>query len=90
MAVKPLDAPDGREGPVLKSSVTLKGRSADDELGGRAQVEAAVGNVGFIGGVGGRNVSLLESAGSVRNLGGGTPDVPRFLPDGRTQLAEEG
>lgn len=87
VAVKPLDAPDGREGPVLKSSVTLKGRSADDELGGRAQVEAAVGNVGFIGGVGGRNVGLLESAGSVRNLvGGGTPDVPRFAPDGRTQL----
>ena len=87
VAVKPLDAPDGREGPVLKSSVTLKGRSADDELGGRAQVEAAVGNVGLIGGVGGRNVGLLESAGSVRNLvGGGTPDVPRFAPDGRTQL----
>ena len=72
---------------MLKSSVTLKGRSADDELGGRAQVEAAVGNVGFIGGVGGRNVGLLESAGPVRNLvGGGTPDVPRFAPDGRTQL----
>lgn len=87
VAVKPLDAPDGRSGPVLKSSVTLKGRSADDELGGRAQVEAAVGNVGFIGGVGGRNVGLLESAGPVRNLvGGGTPDVPRFAPDGRTQL----
>ncbi len=87
VAVKPLDAPDGREGPVLRTTVTLKGRSADHELGGRAQLEAAVGNVGFIGGFGGRNVGLLESAGPVRNLvGGATPDVPRFLPDGRTQL----
>lgn len=86
VAVKPLDAPDGRSAPFLRSTVTLKGRSADDELSGRAQLEAAAGPVGFIGGVGGRNVGLLESAGVVRGLSGTIADVPRSLEDGRTQL----
>jgi iron complex outermembrane receptor protein/hemoglobin/transferrin/lactoferrin receptor protein len=87
VAVQPQEAPDGRTAPVLRPTALFKAASADDELLGRAQVEAAAGPVGFIGGVGGRSVGLLESSGPVRNLsGGGVPEVPRFLPDGRTQL----
>ncbi|MDP3505603.1 MAG: TonB-dependent receptor [Myxococcales bacterium] len=86
VAAKPLEAPDGRSGPVVRSSLTLRARSADDDVSGRAQLEAAAGPVGFIGGVGGRSVGLLESAGVVRGLSGTVADVPRFLPDGRTQL----
>jgi iron complex outermembrane receptor protein/hemoglobin/transferrin/lactoferrin receptor protein len=82
----PLEAPDGRQGASFRPTVTVKGASADDELGGRAQVEAAVGALGFIGGVGARRVGLLESAGPVRSpRDGAVPEVPRFLADGRTQ-----
>lgn len=87
VAVQPQEAPDGRAAPVLRPTALFKTATADNELLGRAQVEAAAGPVGFIGGVGGRTVGLLESSGPVRNLsGGGVPEVPRFAPDGRTQL----
>lgn len=86
VSTRPLEAPDPRRGRLLRPTLTLRGASADDELGGRAQLEAAAGPVGFIGGVGGRRVGLLESSGPVQGVSGALPDVPRFAPDGRTQL----
>ncbi len=87
ISATPLEAPvaDGRFrlSPVL----TLKGTTADSEAGGRVSVSGTAGPVGFIGGVGLRRVGLLQSAGTVRSpLDGRPPDVPRFAPDGRTQL----
>jgi iron complex outermembrane receptor protein/hemoglobin/transferrin/lactoferrin receptor protein len=61
--------------------------SADGEWGGRAQVDAQLGeSVGVLGGVGYRDVGLLESGGVVSNPGELAPVVPRFASDGRTQL----
>jgi iron complex outermembrane receptor protein/hemoglobin/transferrin/lactoferrin receptor protein len=66
----------------------LRGASADREWGGRLQLEGGFGERwDFIGGVGGRRVGQLESSGPVLNpLDGQLPEVPRFGPDGRTQL----
>lgn len=76
------------QGAWIRPSLRLRGASADSERGGRVQIEAGWGEqLGFVGGIGGRRVSLLESSGPVRSLvDGGIPDVPRFAPDGRTQL----
>jgi iron complex outermembrane receptor protein/hemoglobin/transferrin/lactoferrin receptor protein len=84
----PLEPSFSGEGPWARPRLRLRGASADRERGGRMQLQAGWGDrVGFVGGVGGRRVGLLESAGPVRNpVGGGLPDVPRFAPDGRTQL----
>ena len=92
-----LRALDAAEHPrVLKSRLRLRSATADDQLGGRAEVEAGVARpsglrLGFLGGVGGRRAGFLESAGSVENPNPNTtigpyPLVPRFAPDGRTQL----
>lgn len=65
----------------------LRWQSADDALGARGQVDAQLGPVGLIGGVGYRSVGRLRSGGAVRNpLDGEIPQVPRFAADGRTQL----
>jgi outer membrane receptor protein involved in Fe transport len=74
--------------PGLHPRVALRGTSADRELGGRVQLELnAPGKVGFLGGAGARRVGLLQAAGPVLNpLDGAAPEVPRFEPDGRTQL----
>ena len=62
-------------------------RTADDERGGRFQLEAQMGSrVGVVAGVGYRTVGLLESSGPVTNpQDGEIPEVPRFLDDNRTQ-----
>ncbi|WP_205525768.1 TonB-dependent receptor plug domain-containing protein [Pyxidicoccus trucidator] len=65
----------------------LRGATSDRERGGRVQVQGATERLGFLGGVGGRRVGLLESGGPVYNLTDGKlPEVPRFDEDGRTQL----
>lgn len=85
IAAQPLEASraDG-----FRPTLTLRGATADRAHGGRFAFEAVAGPVAFIGGVGLREVGLLESAGPVRGLAEGRPValVPRFAPDGRTQL----
>lgn len=62
--------------------------TADDERGGRFEVEGQLGQVvAFVGGVGYRTAGLLEGGGVVRNPADGEiPEVPRFADDDRTQL----
>lgn len=70
--------------------------TADSEKGGRLQVSVGYGSakgwaLGFVGGVGGREVGQLESGGPVLNPTpdlpiGPLPYVPRYAPDMRTQL----
>jgi iron complex outermembrane receptor protein/hemoglobin/transferrin/lactoferrin receptor protein len=62
--------------------------SADGEWGGRLQLEAQAGrSTGVLGGVGYRELGLLEAGGAIRNPADGSPTlVPRFDADGRTQL----
>jgi iron complex outermembrane receptor protein/hemoglobin/transferrin/lactoferrin receptor protein len=62
--------------------------SASQERGGRAQLDVQLGpHLALFGGFGGRRVGLLESAGPVRSpTTNELPEVPRFAPDGRTQL----
>ncbi|MBM7113230.1 TonB-dependent receptor [Archangium primigenium] len=83
-----LEASRPGEGFWARPRLRLRGTSADLERGGRLQLETGLSDqVTFIGGVGGRRISLLESAGPVRSpLNGALPDVPRFAPDQRTQL----
>ncbi|MBZ4417069.1 TonB-dependent siderophore receptor [Myxococcus sp. RHSTA-1-4] len=81
----PLEPP-ARPTP-FRPTFFLRGATADSERGGRVQVRGATERLGFIGGVGGRRVGLLESGGPVYNLTDGQPpEVPRFDRDGRTQL----
>ena len=70
----------------MRPTLHLRGATADAERG-RSRFRAATGRLGFIGGVGLRRVGLLESGGIVLNPSDGKPpEVPRFAPDGRTQL----
>ncbi|MEW5740883.1 MAG: TonB-dependent receptor [Myxococcota bacterium] len=87
VATQPVEPPDASEGPLLRPTFTFRGASADGELGGRFQLEAALGRSSFLGGVGARRVGLLQSSGPVTSpADGSVPDVPRFDDDGRTQL----
>jgi iron complex outermembrane receptor protein/hemoglobin/transferrin/lactoferrin receptor protein len=71
----------------VRPTLQLRGATADQERGGRLQVQGATERLGFIGGFGGRRVGLLESGGLVLNpIDGNLPEVPRFAPDERTQL----
>lgn len=79
----PREAPVGDGGVWLRPGFFVRGTSADDEASGRVELEGVAGPVAFIGGVGAREVGLLESGGP---LPGAPADVPRFAPDGRTQL----
>lgn len=81
----PLEPPAS---PVpFRPTLLLRGATADAERGGRLQLQGATGAWGFIGGVGLRRVGLLEGGGIVLNPSDGKPpEVPRFAPDGRTQL----
>ncbi len=70
--------------------------SADGEVGGRAELHAALRTrtgltLAFFGGIGGRHVDRLQSGGRVENPNPRTPlglypQVPRYAEDGRTQL----
>src|SRR5262249_1938556 len=86
----------GESNWFVKPGLRMHAASADKQIGGRVEVEAGQilqsgSRMGFVGGVGARKVGLLESAGSVLNPNPNTtiglyPLVPRFAPDGRTQL----
>ncbi|MDY7225372.1 TonB-dependent receptor plug domain-containing protein [Hyalangium rubrum] len=71
----------------LRPTLRLRGATADQERGGRFQLQGATETLGFLAGFGGRRVGLLESGGTVLNPSDGKlPEVPRFAPDERTQL----
>ena len=71
----------------LHPKLMLATRTADTELGGRAQIDASVGGVaGFIGGFGYRDVGQLVTAGPITEPATGEPyKSPRFEADLRTQ-----
>ncbi|MHB8879283.1 MAG: TonB-dependent receptor [Myxococcaceae bacterium] len=89
LLVRPL-SPPVRSGPGgwAGARVFARGATADTEAGGRVQLTAGLGErLGFVGGVGARRVGLLRSGGPVLSPANGLPpEVPRFGPDGRTQL----
>lgn len=95
IAAYPID-PMVSDGELLfRPQVNLRATSADDELGGRAQFHLSGpvkdGSLGFVGGVGYRNVGQLKSGGRVENPNPNTPIglypmVPAYARDGVTQL----
>lgn len=83
----------GEEGLRLTPRTRLRATTADDELGGRFEVDAQVGErLGFVGGAGYRDVGLLEAGGQIHDSvikfysAGQREIVPKFASDGRTQL----
>ncbi len=95
--VHPLDPriDPGEEGLVLRPRVALRATTADEELGGRLQVDTQLGSeLGVLVGVGYREVGLLEAAGPLPLLIDEQDldvpllelQVPTFKGDGRTQL----
>lgn len=67
--------------PGVRGAVLLRGASADSEYGGRGELDAAVGPVSLLAGVGARHVGLLRAGGALAGS-----EVPRFGADGQTQL----
>jgi len=78
--------PTEREG--VFPSVSLRGSTADGEMGGRIQAHISLGEKGrLLVGTGARRVGLLRSGGAVVGfVDGQAPAVPRFAEDGKTQL----
>ena len=72
----------------VRPKFSLRSGTADGELGGRAQLELGYGGkVGFVGGVGYRDVGQLKTAGPIRSpTTGELVRSPRFGADGQTQL----
>jgi len=75
-------------GLALRPRLSGRYSSADQERGGRAQIDGQVGSrFGWIGGVGYRVSDQLRSGGPVFSpRDGSIPEVPRFAADGKTQL----
>ncbi len=94
----PIDPTLGRRTPehpgpggsrwIVHPKLQLGTRSADGEVGGRAQIDLGWGGkIGLFGGVGYRHVGQLETAGPVLSPATGQPwREPRFAHDERTQL----
>ncbi|MBH25492.1 MAG: hypothetical protein CMH57_13795 [Myxococcales bacterium] len=76
------------DGLRLTSRGMFRYATADNETGGRVQLDAQYGpRLGFIGGFGYRSIGRLESGGIVYSpRDGSIPEVPRFEDDDRTQL----
>ncbi len=76
-----------REVERVRPRLFSRARSADGELGGRAQIEVSVSpKTALLVGGGARRVGRLTSGGQVRRDGYPSPQVPRFERDGNTQL----
>ncbi len=60
--------------------------SADNNRGGRLELQGGRGATAVLMGMGYRDVDRLRSGGVVRNGGRAEPFVPRFESDGKTQL----
>jgi iron complex outermembrane receptor protein/hemoglobin/transferrin/lactoferrin receptor protein len=86
--IEPRLAAPGDPIATVDPHALFRAASADEEVGGRAQTNVALGeSVALFGGVGGRRVGLLESGGAVRSpIDGSVPQVPHLAADGRTQL----
>jgi iron complex outermembrane receptor protein/hemoglobin/transferrin/lactoferrin receptor protein len=92
--VHPLEAPAGPPddaaevgGLRLSPRLFARGATADRAYGGRVQLASTLGDrLGFVGGVGGRDVGRLRSGGPIRGLAPGPVLVPRYAGDGRTEL----
>jgi len=95
LPIEPRLPEPGQDRRISPSFITRLA-SADGEVGGRAELHAALRTgsgltVSFFGGIGGRSVSQLQSGGRVENPNPNTPlglypQVPRYAADGRTQL----
>lgn len=84
--ITPGVAPTGKW--VVHPRAMVRTATADAELGGRGQVEAAYGDkLGFLIGAGYRDVGQLRAGGRINAVGTGRPQgvPPAFLPDERTQ-----
>lgn len=84
---------EGVRGLRLAPRSSFRTATADDELGGRFELDAQVGDrIGLVGGIGYRDVGLLEAGGRIHDTvtkvysGGERVLVPEFAEDGRTQL----
>lgn len=87
IAAHPITPRLGAPGLEAHPAVSARAATADDELGGRAQLELRGERVGFLGGAGYRDVGRLESGGPITSPATGQPpEVPRLEADGRTQL----
>lgn len=84
-----------RTGLRISPRAAARATTADDELGGRFQLDTQLGDsTGLLAGVGYRTVGKLEAAGPIEPLLDedevGVPlfekEVPTFADDGRTQL----
>ncbi|MCA9561460.1 MAG: Plug domain-containing protein, partial [Myxococcales bacterium] len=84
-----------RSGLHVSPRAAARATTADDERGGRVQLDAQIGDAtGLLAGVGYRTVGKLEAAGPIEPLLDedevGVPlfekEVPTFADDGRTQL----
>lgn len=83
-----------RDEIILRPRVFAGHRTADEELAGRAEIDAQLGDgLGLLLGVGARTVDRLEAGGNAFPDGRGQNQqcvdnltVPCFEPDGRTQL----
>ncbi len=86
--IEPILRPAAVDDPVtVEPHWRARAATADEELGGRAQLHLTGGDAfAFLGGVGGRTVSSLMSSGAITGVAGGEALVPRFAEDGRTQL----
>ncbi|MCL2625980.1 MAG: TonB-dependent receptor [Cystobacterineae bacterium] len=85
LLVNPL-RPSPREG--VFPSLSLRGATADTEMGGRIQTHVSLGEKGrLLLGTGARRAGLLRSGGPIYSfVDGKPPAVPRFAEDGKTQL----
>jgi iron complex outermembrane receptor protein/hemoglobin/transferrin/lactoferrin receptor protein len=72
----------------LHPGLMLRYATADQEIGGRVQLDAQLlPRLALLGGVGYRRAGLLRSGGPITSpVTGETPEVPRFEADGVTQL----
>jgi iron complex outermembrane receptor protein/hemoglobin/transferrin/lactoferrin receptor protein len=85
----PVDPTMDRSKPwTVHPRLLLAHRTADGELGGRAQLDLGwKGKLGFFGGIGYRDVGQLRTSGAVTAPATGKPwKEPRFASDERTQL----
>ena len=77
-----------RPAPGASARVSLRGASADGEIGGRAQLDARLtSSLAVLVGAGHRRVGALRSGGPIASPATGlAPMVPAFDSDGVTQL----
>lgn len=86
--IEPTMGPKEEQGWTVHPRLMLRQRTADNEFGGRAQLDLGWrGKLGLFGGVGYREVGKLHTAGPVISPATGQPwREPRLAADQRTQI----